>query len=345
MSRLRQICFGALICVGMLGPNSKFAFAADVWKPITLPFISEWTLYVAWCYNPTTQSMFIGQYRKGLYESTDEGTTWTRRDDGNFFIPSANIDPFSLSANTSGYMYTLGLDSQGTAIFVSTTAGSHWQSLWPKDVKDKPVGTMLRLWKDPDSPDRMALINMRGGTDESPDLFFSVRVTEDNWESLHAVILTEPQRQYLASTLNTNVCAMTDGKLKCLWDIPAGYKLFPDWNSRQNYAGVFSAKNRQLAVIAKSGIFYSKDAGGTFQRVANLPGNTRDVAVSPDSIFPIYLTADLQNGPRQLIVISEKGESHSYPGPAPQFRLTAVDYAHNVVFAWTTEQFYRFELP
>ena len=87
MSKISLPILLAFLTVNAYGQNnyknSSPAYGSEnriAWEKSEIPVNSEFTLKLVWLYNPLNESMYVGEDKKGLFNSRNEGRSWIRID-------------------------------------------------------------------------------------------------------------------------------------------------------------------------------------------------------------------------------------------------------------------------
>jgi len=231
---------------------------------------------------------------RGLYKTTDGGTTWTRvlEVSENTGITDVVIDPrdpdtlYAAAYQRRRRVWTLIAGGPESAIYKTTDAGATWRKL-EKGLPKVHLGR-IGLALAPENPDVVyATIPAEG--DHSG--FYRSRNRGESWERMSGYVPIDPQyyqKIYPDPHRPERVYSM-DMLMQVSDDGGRSFEPMP-WKNRHvdTHAMVFDENDPEyLMVGGDGGIYESWDRGATWKFVANLP-ITQFYRVGTDNAKPFY---------------------------------------------------------
>ena len=370
MSKISLPILLAFLTVNAYGQNnyknSPPAYGSEnriAWEKSEIPVNSEFTLKLVWLYNPLNESMYVGEDKKGLFNSRDGGRSWIRIDDGTFQVESTNTTFHSLQYDNSGALYSLTPYRDGVRIFRSTDTGKYWKSVWPKNAemsqeleKKLTIGWSERLWIDSRTTSRMYLLTVRYGHESSAtrrQLWF----TDDNWHSFDrigfpdswdSVAGVDVQGKTICySDLESIHCSEDNG---ITWNNLSLESIADSISSEALTFGLpgvtINKRTGELILFSEGKLFETTGKRTSIRRMVDSSKHFNDLFFHPRNTYPIYgIEVENADEPWKIVKIDSSGKVKTFDGPKDRgFRIKLVDFSKGIFLVWTVEGILRGEL-
>lgn len=192
---------------------------------------------------PLSGALFAGTHGSGLHRSLDGGATWTPAMNG---ISSYHV--FSLGLDVRGDRVTLFAGTEPSMLFRSTDLGDHWEEL--AAMKDVPG---YEKWNFP-APPHIAHTKHIVVDPRTPDTLY---VSVEQGALLKTV---DGGKTFTVLQFEDDACVLNNDAHRIVFN---------------------PANADDIVVTGGDGIFRSRDAGSTWQRIAT----TRDRVAYPDQFY------------------------------------------------------------
>ena len=337
-------------------PFSLFALEPTptmTWEKIVLPFeASKYNLRVVWLYNPYSKSVFVGEDKKGLFQSKDGGKSWSRTDDGSFQADDSNNDFNSLQFGKDA-LFSITQSRNGTRIFQSDN-GKIWLPLWPHAgiQADEGMGWGNRLWVDHKKPSSMYAMTVKYGY-ESSEVLRQLWHTDNSWMSFEKINISNEWAIGSVDIYNGRICIGSGAEINCSSDngvtwvslslAPIADSMAKDKEVNSEPLIDIDKTNEELLIQSAGKLYQTKNSRKIIEEKIHLNGRLFNLIFHPIDTYPAYgIFYESDDNPWKVLKINASGSINIFPGPKDKgFRLKSVDFSNSTLLIWASSETFR----